>query len=145
MKSKIINGKVKILVTDGIPDKASEIYKKWEMLGHYKELSEEQWKGIVEDSQVYDPNGHPYEPITAYKDYLSGNWVVTATESGLSMIESEVLLRNPYEKPRIDNYRDNGRWIYEFADADYENELSNWQAAEDQVFHNPILFVEFKK
>lgn len=120
----------------------------WQLLGRLHEITEEQWKGIVDS---LDSFYREYSSIS-FDWYDSGDFTETATESGLSLIQSEVLLKNPYEKPDLNKYRrnaydDDGKlmsstWIDEFSETDWINEDSNWQAAEDQVYHNPVIFWE---
>ena len=171
LKIKIIETqKARLLVVGGLPEDAREMahgrplinsmisYKSsidnykytaivpiptadWRLLGKLSEITEEQWKGIVETHPVVGGFGY-------YKDTVP-SFFNTASMAGLSLIESEVCLKNPHgEQPKLSSYSQGDMFSFEDNESNaaaFACDFSEWQAAEEQVFHNPILFVEFKK
>lgn len=109
----------------------------WQLLGKLSEITEEQWKGIVED---VEPASLGLFPDYNFKPnrLKAVSWCSSATESGLSLIESEVMLKNPLGDKEPEDIPDLGAFTH------YQrNKWKQWQAAEDQVFHNPHLFVNY--
>jgi hypothetical protein len=109
----------------------------FERLGSPSQVTEEQWKGIVDFHDK--PDGY-------YRDYLYHTikaphiWKTTATESGLSLLKANgVVLDNPIgTKPRWD----------ELAPSEYPHDylehLQRWQQAQEQVWSNPQIFIKLK-
>lgn len=115
----------------------------WQLLGKLSEITEEQWKRIVGSVSILkDKSDERYMNYRFSDEIAYGDCFRTATESGLSLIESEVCLKNPHgKKPaKCANWNKTcleERQLYWIA-------FGQWQAAEDQVFHNPVLFWEKK-
>lgn len=70
----------------------------WQIVGLGNQLTEEQWKGIVEwyedsNDSSYDPQYNETTYFNVFKDYVTGDEgeVDTATESGLSLLTSKGL------------------------------------------------------
>lgn len=58
----------------------------------------------------------------------------------LSLIESEVCLKNPYGNEKQFYYGEQG-----MTNEEFDEKVTQYKSAEEQVFHNPILFVDYKK
>jgi hypothetical protein len=103
MKTKLIKGKVDILLVDGLPNGKSVNYKygdimfigqatesKWKYINTLENLTEDEADGLVESDYVVDKNG--------YCDYLRG-WFdprLTAVESFQSLLDdNEIINFNP--------------------------------------------------
>lgn len=98
----------------------------WQLLGKLEDVSEDVADSIVEW----------FETEQYYKNYLHEGWIsdISAKESFKSLIESEISLQNPHgEKPDILRDSENS-WSLEQYQA--------WQAAEEKVFHNPIILLK---
>lgn len=110
---------------------------KLKLLGRLPDITEEQWKGVVDD---YD-NGYFYYP-DGYKDTCD-----TATESGLSLIQAnEVYFENPLgEEPVIEEYFCGKK---DFDDSDIEifkNIHQQWVKAQKQVWDKARTHLFIKK
>lgn len=159
IKTKIISTpKGRLLVVGGMPEDAEHIHYvelhgnylisyhwpigsqyhekvpsgNWQLMGKLSEVTEGQAEGIVETFDVGDG-------IPGYENYIeTDRYTNTAKESLQSLIEANVPLRNKYgEKPDDSLYVHYGNHLY-------ENDYKRWQAEEDKVFTNPILFWEQK-
>ncbi len=65
----------------------------WQPLGKGSEISNDQWKDLVESDRYYDghPEDHGLGEVTYYRDYpneLHESCIFSASESGLSWIRS---------------------------------------------------------
>lgn len=139
-QAEIVTEKVEMLVvdlpTDGtFNDKIKELCEnlltvfgtQYKHLGKETELTEEYWKGIVENHE------YPFEEGSfCYPDYevypkIAWKAFNTATESGLSLLKANgVVLDNPYDEPGL------------MPSA----ELDAYRQAESKVWKNPHIFIK---
>lgn len=130
-RSPEVDGKVFCFCTGISPNHCNEERLlppgNWQPLGFLHEVSEKQWKGIVEE-HYWDWNLGGYLNYENPDDrtVLCG----TATASGLSLIEANVLLENPNKK-RIFNPEDFN-----------QDEYDEYMEAETKVFRNPYLLLK---
>ena len=156
----ITTPKVQILVIGGLPEDASNpMIKlnalfwgedqrtsfvrnmpngKWQPIGFLKDLSEDEAKKLVENITRQDNENR-------YKNYLKkyglrDNWwsisFNTAKESLLSLIESEVKLKNKYgEFP--DKYNTGLSYGME-----YIGKVQEWEAEQETVFTNSFIIIK---
>ena len=111
-----------------------DMYGKWQPLGFLNEIKEDEAEGLVdwEDEVQFYVNY-----LVKGVDNIGFGGDITATESLRSLIASEVSLENPLgEKPHIFKDSENS-WGPE--------EYKAWREAEELVYKNPFLIVEFKK
>lgn len=106
-------------------------------LGKVKELTEEQWKAIVDNHII------PFdESVTCYPDYTVDGFkgLDTATESGMSLLHSlNVYLNNPYgeDKP-VKLLHSNGS--LDISEKLMKSYQDKWQEAQEKVWLNPVIF-----
>lgn len=105
-----------------------------ELLGKTFELSEHDWKRIVESSEYYDPHAQPY-PIPCFKDYVDNVWKWEAYQSGLSLLTAnKVFKENPFAP-----IPHRGLYIHEY---EYLVDMDYWKEAEQHVFRNAYTLIK---
>lgn len=117
----------------------------WKHLGKAAELSEEDWKGIVDDVLIGGIVGTMgaggYWAYAAYdKSNLDG--YKTATESGLSLLKGNgVVMENPRgEMPEKCSCRTGQSMC--FVECGLSLQYAKWREAEEQVWVNPHVFIK---
>lgn len=110
----------------------------WQLLGKIESITEEQWKGIVDIDYAGGYIGgselNSKREKTAWIEVFS-----TASEAGLSLIESEVCLKNPHGNEKQFYYGEQG-----MTNEEFDKKVTQYKSAEEQVFHNPHLWYESK-
>lgn len=118
----------------------------WQLLRNPEDVSEAVAIGIVKDKEE-----------KRYWDYIGDTPLFKetyfenpATLSFMSLLESEISLTNPLgEEPELPIEPLEGNSVFPsqgdiIRNEKYLNDLSAWCAAEEKVFHNPILLYEPK-
>jgi len=108
----------------------------WQPLNFLGKISEEQAQRLVdkEGNRYYDYEGNTF----LYKDTVFKD---AALQSLHSLIEANVLMKNPFgdKEPEFEDTGDiEGDYNY------WANKVTEWQEAEDSVFHNPHYFFKLK-
>jgi len=103
----------------------------WQLLGKTFEMSDEQWKEIVEEEVlILSWDKYSDSPITE---------TMTATESGISLLTAnKVFKENPNEKPDIQYFMSDSA----FTKRDYHEKLNQWQEAEQHVYRNAYTLIK---
>lgn len=108
----------------------------WQPLGFLHEVSEEQWEEVLEYVQPHN--------MCLYADYnykptrlRATNYFNNARQSGLSLIEANVSLKNPYGLQKQFLHGEQG-----MSNEEFDKRVSEWQEAEQNVFHNPFILVK---
>lgn len=141
LSKTISTAKVQLLVIGGLPEDcvlAKHKYEKvhfrykeldgswagydvpgnWQPVGFLKDLNEDDAKGMVEKI------GHVSTGDVFMRYTDENSWCWTAKESLLSLIESEVKLKNP------------------LADSISAPDIDEWQAEQSEVFTNPFILIK---
>lgn len=150
--------KAKILVVGGLPEDAMikqavrgklniqvnsftdiTIYKynippgNWQLLGKLNEITEDVANELVDNpNENGDYCDYVYDPDESY-------WQTeTAKESLLSLVEANVKMKNKYgnEPPSASEMFDG------VSNMEHADNFEAWQAEEETVFTNPIIFIE---
>lgn len=113
----------------------------YKYLGKATELTEEDWRGIVDYNECPDPFLGKLKFYQKYPDSLNDNFVNTATESGLSLLKANgVEIENPLgDEPRFvpeeyDNTPEEERR--------FRNNLGAWCNIEDRLWRNTHIFIK---
>jgi len=121
----------------------------WQLYGKASELTEEQWRTIVE-SDYFDGIGTMYANYEIERIFTFGKTKHRATESGSSLLSANgVMLENPLEEmPERHEYEfdvdENGFGVMTRCDEDqYLVDLKEWKAAQEKVWSNPYVLVSF--
>lgn len=107
----------------------------WQHLGQLSDITEEQWKDVVEDSKCFVTDE------IGYIDYLNDDQLCPlAKKSGLSLLKANgVLLENTITKPvkykGDDFFKHQAKQMYDFA-------INRWQQAQEQVWKNVHIFIK---
>lgn len=150
IRTKILHGKVDILLIDGLPEDAQIVTRpnrliwypygniyatesvkfppgNWQPVNWIDKVSEDEAKEFVEIfARVF--NGS-----VAYKSYNKCNeWFWTAKESLLSLVQSEIKIKNILIKPS------DGDGVLR-GNEGYQEAMKIWEAGEAQVWRNIYL------
>lgn len=117
-------------------------------IGKVSEITEEDWRGIVDSIIHYEP-WTQYQAVELFYNYESKgfSYTYTSTESGLSLLKANgVLLENPLgSKPFYDEIVPKklikeGYGSNDFVDVLYD--LHQWESAQELVWSNPHIFIK---
>lgn len=100
----------------------------WQLISSIDDITEDVAEKIVERNIGFTSKGIN----TVFKNYIPGFWFETAKESFRSLIEANVCIVNPIEKPTPFNNT--------YEKKDYDNQMSRYRKAEEKVFRNPRYF-----
>ena len=119
---------------------------KFEFLCKGSELTEEIASELVQTTWIHDK-----KILCKYKNYNSegdGSYF-SAVKSFISAVESKGFhwLKNPIEKPNGENYYYEEQFGFDEVEllwdkTSYNEDLNNWQEAEEKTFRNPLIFVK---
>lgn len=114
----------------------SKSSKEWNYLGKSTELTEEDWKGIVDQKD----KGYG---VLVNKDYAKDRFthsLFTATESGLSLLKANgVVVENSLGKEPNNNCNE---YTDMFTIAKRARKHQEWQEAESKVWRNAHVFIK---
>lgn len=118
----------------------------FELLCKGSELTEEIASELVQTTWIHDK-----KILCKYKNYNSegdGSYF-SAVKSFISAVESKekFWLENPIEKPNGENYYYEEHYGFDEVEllwdkTSYNEDLNNWQEAEEKTFSNPLIFVK---
>lgn len=118
-------------------------YNGYKHLGKVSEITEDQWKCIV-DAPV-EHKIHSYNPLLTkryfrFKDYKSDADILkTATESGLSLLKANgVLLENKYQ----DDWDELCIWGHGDFSKDGKSSFDLYTEEQEKVWSNPHVFIK---
>lgn len=114
----------------------------WKLLGKLHEISEDEWKGIV-NWRISDDLG------LLSKNYLDDHLLFrTASESGMSLVEANVKLEVQFQYwlKNQGYYRDRcGVWMKGeniISGKKLSDKLNEWRKDQESIFTNPVIFIE---
>lgn len=144
IKSKDIKTEKVVMVAIDFPDgfKAFAPEGTYKSIGSAHEVTEEQWKGIVEQIGVDE-----WDVFVNYVDERCA--FETATESGLSLLKANgVVLENEFgEEPKLSDYvfEEHPELVgnpKEYDQDKFDSDYQEWQKCQEQVWSNCQLFIK---
>lgn len=117
----------------------------WKYIGKASELSEKDWKGIV------DPYALNRIFYTVYGKFSVDNpaYFTTASESGMSLLKANgVVMENEFgDEPKLNDYvfEDHPELVgnpKEYDNEKFQSDHKEWEKGQEQVWENPHVFIK---
>lgn len=164
IRTKILHGKVDILLIDGLPEDAiigiakhgGFVYRipvllgeplryiidlppgNWQPVNWLDKINENEAKELIVDDLAF--NHSTRETYYLYKNYITGNWLYSAKESLLSLVESQVKVKNIKRKCQCRMFTEQfEKCLFINKDVTSCRIFEEWQAEESKVWKNIYL------